>query len=194
MNHEKQPIARYIILAVVVLIAGIGGFIYWIITGISGLHDELTQITAPGEHRISLEKVGTYTVFWEYSGAQGAFFPGNIDMKVISDQDRSIPVHAAGVNQTYSFNGRHGVALLQFDIESPGDYLVVTHIKGHETEGPVTLTLACGFMTYLFHIILGGLAMVFGSIILAVLLVVYAVIGRRKTRPVPPPGMAPPIE
>ena len=61
-----KPSRWYYVVAGTALVTGGAVFAVFLLNGVSGLTEGLTQIVVPGRHELILSETGRYTVFHEY--------------------------------------------------------------------------------------------------------------------------------
>lgn len=164
--------------AVVIVFAGFGGMASFMLPRIESYGSSLIRLVAPGEIDMSLERPGTYTVFHEeHSVVDGRLYTSDtisgLGVTVQSaETGESIPVVRAAMNETYSFGSYAGKSAFNFDIASPGSYRLIAAYKDGRSEPRVVLTIGHNFLTGLLLTIFGGIAIVFGAIALAIVIIV----------------------
>jgi hypothetical protein len=188
-NQDIKPSRWYYGLAIVVFIIGESLFILFLLNSLRGLTDGLTQVVVPVKSEIMLPETGKYTIFYEYQSVLGdrLYFTGEslsglhctLTSKVTGYR---IALSRPLARSTYSFGGRKGVSVLEFNIDQPGTYeFSASYPKGQE--GPeVVLAMGRGFMRKLIGTIFGGLAIFFGSGAIAIAIIVATLLKRQKAR------------
>lgn len=142
------------------------------------LTDALIQVVAPGETKLSLKEPGTYTVFHEErSVVDGRLYQSQtISGLRVTVQSaatgQEIPVLPAAFNETYSLGSRSGTSAFTFEIAEPGSYRLVAAYDDGRSEPRVALAIGHNFLSSLMLTILGSLAIVFGAIALAIIIVI----------------------
>ena len=200
MSGGKIKRFWYFILAGLVLAAGVGAFVYTLYTGLVGLDEALIRVEAPGTSLVDLKHEGRYTIFLETPGeVDGSFaspygFINGLSIALETGDGQAIPVGPAKGSSTYTINGRHGVSLMQFEVDEPGPHRFSATFVGGIPGHPLVLTLMQGFMGRLIRLILTGFAVLGGGIVLAALVLVLAFTTGRKAPSGRPPGMPDPIE
>jgi hypothetical protein len=146
----------------------------------------LMRVVVPGSSVLALDKPGTYTIYHE----QKSFVDGQY---YASDSVEGLRVgltsEAAGAtvkldepsgSSSYSIGNRKGTSILAFKIEQPGRYRLTAGLANGRAEPKVVLAVEQGMMGVLFGLIFATLAIVFGSLGVAGLIVVVTVLQRSK--------------
>ncbi len=172
-------------LAVVIALAGSAVFIVFLLGSLGGLTKGLKQVVVPGNYEMMFEKTGTYLVYYEYEsvGNGRVFSTGKIvsDLKCAvnhRESGRTILTGPASVSSTYTMGSRAGTAILQFRIDEPGLY----DFSAWYDNGGQDIVLAVGqdFTIGLFMSIFGGIAILFGSWIIACIIFIFTLVKRKK--------------
>jgi len=188
-DQNIKPSRWYYALAVIVFIIGSALFAWLLFKNLSGLTDRLMQVIVPGTAVITLNEPGKYTIFYEYQSVVGnrVYSTGQnlsgLECALISKATGSpVPLSRSSTNSTYSVGGRSGVSVLDFTVKEPGTYeFSAWYSEGQE--GPqIVLAIGHGFTGKLLKIILGGLAILFVSIAIGVVIAVVTFSKRRKAK------------
>jgi hypothetical protein len=188
-NQNIKPSRWYYGLAIAVFIIGESLLTVFLFNNLSGLTEALTQIVVPVKSEIMFPEMGKYTIFYEYQSVvdnrlyfTGERFSGLHCTLKSKETGYRIALSRPLTRSTYSFGGRKGVSVLQFNINQPGTYeFSASYPKGHK--GPeVVLAMGRGFMKKLMGIIFGGLALFFGSGAIAVAITVVTLLKREKAK------------
>ena len=188
-NQNIKPSRWYYGLAIAVFIIGESLLAVFLFNRLTGLTEALTQIAVPVKSEIVFPEIGKYTVFYEYQSVVGdrLYFTGErfsgVHCTLTSKKTGyRIPLSRPLARSTYSFGGRKGVSVLQFNINQPGTYeFSASYPEGHE--GPeVVLAMGRGFMKKLMGTIFGGLALFFGSGAIAGAITVVTLLKRQKAK------------
>jgi hypothetical protein len=184
-NNEIWPSRWYYVLAGVIFVAGWVYFGVYLFSNLSGMGKKLQQVVVPGQSDITLREAGHYTIFHEYNSVVGN--------KIYSTEQKlsglevtlaskatgtSVPMRATASTGNYEFDGRAGVAVLEFDIHNPGVYqLSASYPAGHP--GPeVVLAVGHNFTMEMVSAVLGSLGIIFSSLAISLFLVIFTVIKR----------------
>lgn len=165
------------------LLVGFGIMIAIMLVSLPKMNAGLEQIVVPGERQLTLEP-GHHMVFLETrSVVDGeAFVSGDItglSVRVTGADGTAVPVTAPTATATYSLNGREGHAINGFEITQAGAYAVSADYGG--AEGPRTvIAVGQGFLGGLFSTVFGGLAAVFIGGLVALGVVAWVLIRRRR--------------
>lgn len=178
-NQGPPPPSRWwYVVAAVVVFAGFAGMADFLLPRLTKLTDALIQVVAPGETKLSLKEPGTYTVFHEErSVVDGRLYQSQtISGLRVTVQSaatgQEIPVLPAAFNETYSLGSRSGASAFTFEIAEPGSYRLVAAYDDGRSEPRVALAIGHNFLSSLMLTILGSLAIVFGAIALAIIIVI----------------------
>lgn len=198
-----KPSRGYYGLAGAILIAGIALFVVLLWKGISSIPSRLQQVTAPGSAELTLTKPGDYTIFYEYQSvignrvySTGEHVPGLECALILKSSGSPVSVGRSTVDSSYSFGGRAGKSVFGFHIDQPGVYEIHSnYAEGQEGE-EIVLAVGQGVGTAIVTAVLGGLAALFGSIALSILIAVVTAVKRHNAakRLSTAGGPPPPIE
>jgi hypothetical protein len=182
-------------LAVLIALAGSAVFIVFLFGTLGGLTKGLQQVIVPGDHEMTFNKTGTYFVFYEYQSvvdgkvySTGETVSGLQCTVVHKASGKRILTGPASASSDYTMGGRAGKAILQFAIDEPGTY---EFSAWYEDGGPdIVLAVGQDFTMGLFVSIFGGIAILFGSWIIAGIIFIITLVKRRK---VSKPASAQPV-
>jgi hypothetical protein len=186
-GQETGPSRLYYGLAALVFVAGWVLFALVLFKNLSGLSSKLQQVVVPGKAELNLAQAGTYTIYYEYESVVGSkvYATGRslsgLDCAVTAKvTGANVPVSSTTVNSHYSLGGRSGYSVFDFKIGRPGIYEIAAQYPEGQ-EGPeVVLAVGQGLTMGVLTTVFGGLAIVFGSIGLAVAIAVYTAVKRHK--------------
>lgn len=188
-GHETGPTRLYYALAALVFVAGWVLFALFLFKNLSGLSSKLQQVVVPGKAELNLAQAGTYTIYYEYESVVGSklYSTGRslsgLECAVTAKATgANVPVSSTTVSSHYSLGSRSGFGVFDFTIDRPGIYVLsAQYAEGHE--GPeVVLAVGQGFTTGILTTVFGGLAIVFGSMGLAVALAIYTALKRYQAQ------------
>lgn len=192
MDHfdgEEGPSRWYYGLAAAVLVGGFVFFGVFLWKNLSRIGENMIQVVVPGKSQLTLTQPGKYTIFHEHRSVVGnkIYSTGEdisgLECSLVSTPAGSeIALTPSTVSSSYSIGGRSGVSFLDFQIDSPGTYeLSAQYAEGQE--GPeAVLAVGQGFAGDIVATVFGGLGIVFGSIGLAVAIVVITLIKRSNAK------------
>ena len=184
----EGPSRIWYFVAVLVLGAGVGLFAWLLIGGLTDIGGSLQRVVVPGEHVLRLDEPGTYTVFNEYNSV--------VDGKVYSSprgltglrctltrksDGTEIPLTQPGATSRYSMNGRSGVSLLNFEVDTPGEYVLTTTLDGGPDAQGV-LAVGQGFVGKLLGVIFTCIAVLLAGVGLSVTILVVTLAKRSRAR------------
>ena len=203
-----KPSRAYYLLALLVLVVGVAAFIIFLIKGIGGITDKLVQMEAPGTAEMEFAETGTYTIFYEPESVfEGKVYNtrGNFTgvWCTVVSKETNTPVHLdqASVNTTYTVGGRSGMSLLDFEIDKPGTYEVTATYRDNPDRPRIVLAIGHGVARSIFTTVLVGIAIMFGTVTLTLLIAIITLVKRRRAKkaltqgsypsyPTPYPGSA----
>lgn len=113
--------------------------------GMAGMSKGAQRVVVPSETTITLAEAGKYTVFHEYeSEVDGVRYEGHrppSDVRLESVLDgSSVIVERRDGSSKYSYSGRSGVSVYQFEIKVSGDYVLHAGYGG-ENLGKTVLSI-----------------------------------------------------
>jgi len=175
-------------LAVLIVIAGVAIFGWTIFSSISGIGDELDQMTAPGTADLDLQEVGDYTIFYENPSiiddrfrSTGEMFPSGLEIEVVDiSSGEKVDLRSPAGSSTYTIGGRSGRSVMAFGIDHPGVYRMVTRYPPGREGAEVVLAVGHGFMGKMISMMMVSFVVLFGSIIIAAAIVIST--QRKKQR------------
>ncbi|MFC1552294.1 hypothetical protein ACFL6P_06970 [Candidatus Latescibacterota bacterium] len=186
---KVRPSRWYYVIAGLVLGAGLAGFGWLSISGISSLNGALIQVVVPGQRELILSETGSYTIFHEYRSVVGnkvySMEPGDLsDLQCslrFKATEEEIPLSPLPQNSYYTIGGsRSGVSAFNFLVDSPGIYVLSAQYTPGK-EGPEgILSIGHGFLKQIFEIVLGCLGIGFGTLGAAVAIAVPTFLKRRR--------------
>jgi hypothetical protein len=183
------PSRWYYVLAGLVFVGGMALFAWFLFKSLSGMGDKLQQVVAPGDTDLTLREPGNYTIFYEYQSvvgdkvySTGQSISGLSCALVAKTTNSKIPLSRSSMNSSYVLNGRSGRSIFDFRIDQPGVYaLSATYPQGQQ--GPeIVLAVGKDFTAGLFLTILRAFALFFGSIGIAVAIMVVTLVRRIKNK------------
>jgi hypothetical protein len=183
------PSRWYYVLAGLVFVTGMVLFVGFLFKSISGMGSKLQRVVAPGETELTLREPGTYTIFYEYHSFIGdkvystdASISGLACAVVSKAGNAKIALAPSSMNTTYDFGGRSGRSLFEFRIDQPGVYGLSARYPEGQPGPEVVLAVGRDFTAGIFVTVFGALALVFGSIGIAVAITVVTLIKRSKKK------------
>jgi hypothetical protein len=186
-GQEIRPGRWYYGLAAVVFISGWVLFGLFLYRNLSGISSKLQQVVVPGKTELSLNRPGSYTIYYEQESIVGSKVYST--SRSLSGLECTVTAKATGeevalsraaVSSRYSVGGRSGYSVFDFKIDRPGIYEIAAQYPEGQ-EGPeVVLAVGQGFTMRVLTTVFGGLAIIFGSIGLAVAIAVYTAVKRHK--------------
>lgn len=149
----------FLVLSVVCGVAALGGFLYILFSGISGLSNGMLQADMPGKQALSLEEPGSYTIFHEWTHP----YPSNVEvggdgdaramkLTLVDSEDKEVPLTPNSGNSTYQLGAREGYSVYSFQLQQPGSY-ILTGAYDDGSEARVMYTIANNFMGKILKIV-----------------------------------------
>ncbi len=152
-------------LGIAILVLGVSGFLYFLLSRLSGFSDSLQPVQGPGAATLQLQP-GGYTVYWEPSGLLAGW--PDLECTVRSPSGKTVPVSETWFNTRYSTGTRRGVSVLQFDAPEAGAYEFRSAYPQGKTGGAVNLAIGPSSLGDMIVTVLGCLVILGGSIALGV--------------------------
>lgn len=188
-NEEIRPSRWFYALAALVFVGGWVGFGVLLFRNLWGLGKNLHQVVVPGRAEITLRDPGTYTIYYEHKSVVGdkvystAPELSGLECAVTSKVTGArVPLSAARMSGNYEFDGRAGTSVFDFSIHDPGIYELSAEYSGDETGPEVVLAVGHDFTMGLLTTIFGSLAIVFGSMLVSIVIVVVTIVMRSNAK------------
>jgi hypothetical protein len=181
-----MPSRIWYFVAVALLFLGVGGAIYFMMSRLEDIQSALRRVVVPGESVVALEEPGTYTLFHELSGTLDGVVYSASDISGLKVTLESVATGEAveltrpAASTSYDMGGSSAVGIFAFSIETPGEYRLSAAYDDGRTEPRAILSMASGFVGKLVAAILGTVALVIGSMALAIVIGVLTFLRRRK--------------
>jgi hypothetical protein len=189
---DKQAIKPgrwYYGLAALIFVIGGSLFVLLLLKNLSGITEGLIQVIVPGEYEITLSEVGKYTIFYEYRSvvdneiyATERQISGLQCALTSQETEAQIELSPPSTNSRYTLGGRAGYSVLTFSIEKPGNYQFSAWYSEGQGDQEVVLAIGQGFMKKLMGTIFGGIAIMFGTVAVTIVIVTMTLVKRRKAR------------
>ena len=184
-GSNAMPSPWYYGLAVLMIIVGFSIFAWSIYSSFSDMGRELSQVVVPGSADLDLKEPGEYTVFYEnQTYVNGKFYSTGEQIPGLQIQvsekatGRELSTYPTPGGFTYSVGGRFGHSIIAFRVERPGIYQInASYPSGKGPE--VVLAVGHGFAESIFSSVAIALAALFGSMVMAAV-VVFVTYTRRK--------------
>jgi hypothetical protein len=184
---RRPPGRRWYFLAILIFIAGWAGMAMFLASRLSGSAERMMRVLVPGQTEIRLNEPGTYTIFHEFQST----FEGRVyNVDNISGLEITVRPSAGGAalplkggtTTNYSVGSRSGRSLFQFEVTTPGAYRVVGTYPTGRQQPQTVLAIDRGFVGELLLTIFGGIAIAFGSMAIAITMIMVVFIRRRRAR------------
>ncbi len=204
-DAPSKPSGMYIVVAVLVLLAGVGifGYMMYSVAGAAKTGMGMTTIAVPGTKTVSLTEPGMYIVFHQHGGMSGGTVQtaapdiSGLTVTITSPGGEEVPMAPFQGQANTQIGNIKQEAIGQFEAAQPGDYIIkATYPEGEE--GPQT-TLALITMSAALKAagsMFGGMAVCCVSVVIALVLVIVFFVKRSKASRTAamyaPPGMTPP--
>jgi hypothetical protein len=202
-SSEIRPSRNYYTFAGVVVLLGVGLFAWTIWKGVGGIGGKLQQVAAPGKSDLTLAAPGSYTIFYEPESVfnNQVYSTGGkvsaIECTVVSKSTGApVKLSHSTANATYSFGGRSGQSVFDFQIDRPGVYELTSNYPEGQQGPEIVLAVGHGVNEGMVVAVFGGLASLFGSFILGGAIVFITAVKRHNAykRLQAQGGAPPPIE
>jgi hypothetical protein len=183
-----NPSRLWYVVAPVILVAGVMGARYLIFTRLDAVAASMRRFVVPGTAELTLEQPGTYTIYHEASSViDGKLYVSEnvngLQVRVAAvPGDVPVQVSTPGGSENYSMGGASGVAVLAFDVTSPGRYRLTAGYDGGKTEPKVVLMVARGMLRRMMSAIFGGIALGIGGFAVALAIIVTTAVTRGRAR------------
>jgi hypothetical protein len=189
-----------LVVALLVVLCGIGYAIFFMIKGISALPGELQRVVIPGESAFTIDQPDEYTIFYEYkSFMNGKVYAtgmnlGAFEVKITDPNGSDVPLNPSTVSNEYDAGSYSGYAVYTFDAQATGEYTISGSIEGAGDDPTQTssqravLAIGKDFMGKIFGLVFGTLGLVFGSLLVGGTIVVVMLIGLVKSVSKPQSG------
>ncbi|OGC41233.1 hypothetical protein A2Y85_02170 [candidate division WOR-3 bacterium RBG_13_43_14] len=185
MDSEGKPGRIWYLVAAIVAVSGIILFVVLLFSGLKNMNKGMTQMVMPGNHDITLEKDGKYTVFYEHrSVIDNQVFVTSENLSgfqvfVVDKQNQKpVAVIPTTVSSNYTMGGRAGFAIFEFEIAHPGRYEISGWYAAQEPGPRIVLAVGQGFVGRLVGTILFSIAILMLSIVIAIAVTVFTLIKR----------------
>ena len=166
-----------------IFIAGMATMAIFLFSSLTAMQDGLTRFVVPGERTLALV-AGDYTIFHEaQSVIDGRIYAseglGGLAVSVAGPDGGGVPLTAAGSGR-YTFGGHSGYAVFNFTAAAPGNYTIAARYDDGAAGPETVLAVGAGFLSSLLGTIFGALAFAFGGAIIAAIIIVGALLRRRR--------------
>ena len=142
-----------------------------------------------GRDNLTLREPGNYTIFYEYHSVIGdklystdENLSGLACVVVPKARNSIVALSPSSMSSTYEFGGRSGSTHINFKVDQPGIYALSAGYRTGQQGPEVVLAVGRDFTTGLFVTILGALALLFGSIGIAVAITLVTLLKRSKKK------------
>ena len=189
MPQTIKPSRWYYLLSLLVI--GLGVALFFVITfkGLSGITEKLAQMEAPGTTEMTFSEPGKYTLFYEHKSViagkvydTGENLSGLWCTVVSKETNAPVPLVQPSISTSYEVGNRAGMSVLEFNIERPGVYQVSATYPENPEGQRIVLAVGQGVASRITATIIGGLATMFGSIVLAIVIAVITFVKRRRAK------------
>jgi hypothetical protein len=175
----------WFVVAGLIAIAGFGASAFYMVPRISHLDALMTRVVVPGNTEFALDEVGSYTVYHDRGGfVEGQYYGPELalGLKVeLVDKATGTPVRlVSSTGSSYSTGDHKGTSILAFTIDHPGRYRLEATLPNGRTEPKTVLAIDRGMMWALFKLIAGTMAIGFGGLAIAGVVVGLTIWPRSK--------------
>ena len=178
------------VLGALVIVGGFVGGGWTCAKTVTGVGSWLTRVVVPGEGELTLSEAGKYTVYYEHQSVvddkphSSAGGNPSLLQYVVTNKTTGaeVALTTPSSSETYSFGPRSGVALMVFTVGEPGTY----ELSGQYPEGQdgpeLVLAVGRGVLKRLAVVIVTVVAVVIGSLLVGVGIIVVTAILRARAR------------
>lgn len=211
-EQARKPSGWYYLLAVLILVIGCGisfaiillssGGILGIISDVDDTISQLSRVVVPGSADLELSTSGTINVYYEHrSVVDGKKYissqrPPSLDCSIMSQDDgKEIPIESySTVTSTYSIgmDNYEGALINRFTIQEPGTYRIDCQYQDGTTEPEIVLAIGQNVVWDILGVVgragatlLGSLAVLCGSTLIAVILAIIIAAKRSPSKQEP---------
>jgi len=176
----------WFVVAGVIALAAIGGAAHYLMSRLGTLDALLTRIVVPGSAVLTLDKPGAYTIFHEEkSFVDGQYYASKsvegLRVALVPEAGgAAVKLDEPSGSSTYSIGNREGTSILGFTIDRPGNYRLTASLASGRSEPKAVLAVGQGMMGALFSMIFGTMAISFGGLGVAGLIVLVTMLQRSK--------------
>ncbi|MEA2901156.1 MAG: hypothetical protein QOH36_1043 [Actinomycetota bacterium] len=180
--------------AAIIVVAGVGAIVWFGLgfTRFSDRIDGFQRVPTNSQGEVTFDDTGGFVIYFEGPGASEGEIPtGQAQLTPVGGGD-PVALDDYKSDFTYDLNGHEGVAVLTFDIDQPGPYLLES-----ESEGEGELAVGRSVAGTLVTSVVGGLALGGLGLVAGVVVLIVTAVRRRGARPKnapwipPPPGSQP---
>ena len=177
----------WFIVAVVIAIAGFVAMGFYMAPRIAGLDALVTRVVVPSSTEFALDKPGSYTIYHERSGfVDGQYYASELaaGLKIeLVDRTAGTPVKlVSSTGSSYSMGDHKGTSILAFTIDQPGRYRLEVTLPNGRIEPKAVLAVDRGMVWAMFQLIAGSIAIAFGGLAIAGVIVGLTIWQRSKVR------------
>lgn len=131
--------------------------------------------------------MGTYTLFHErVSVFDGRYYVtenmSGLTVRLAAADGSVVAFDEPDATTSYEFAGRSGTSIFTFEIAAPGSYRLIAGYGDGRQEPKAVLAIGRGFVGKLFGVILGTMAIGFGSAGIAIAITATTFLKRRSAR------------
>ena len=148
---EKKK--RIYIFCVALFLLGGGLFFYNVVKSFSGLGSTLSEYAFPGNHSVRLEERGLYSIYYQYESVSEGEKTSSESVEEDSivvylrevESEEKVELKVPDSKKRYSYMGKKGVKILEFENPGPTDYLIKSFSGAPPQDASYTLVLEHGF-------------------------------------------------
>ena len=191
IDEPIRPRALWYWIGAAVIIAAVGGAVFWLVSGVLGLDDRVDgfeRVPYPDGGTVTIDEPGEYVIYTEsFSGEEQA---GGL-LLVDPDGD-TVDTRLYVSSLTYDFGGQAGAASQTFTAEQAGDYELSS--TGLDSSGISSLAVGKSIggdivSAVVGAFVIGGLGVLVGAVVLIVTAVRRSRAKRERRPPTPPPSV-----
>jgi hypothetical protein len=194
------PSKKGYLLGGLIMAVGVIGAIVWFATGFMAFADTIDgfqRVSANGQGEVTFDDTGGYVIYYEAPGADDGDIPDGQVLLTPVDSDEPVPLERYDSELSYNDGDHEGYAVVTFDIDRPGTYLLES-----ESDGNGDLAVGRSVASRLVTTIVGSMALGGLGVVVGAILLIVTYVRRRTARtrgasgyapgyPPPPPGYPP---
>jgi hypothetical protein len=181
----KSPL--WFVVAGVIAIAGFVAMGLYMAPRIAALDALMTRVVVPGSTELTFGKPGSYTIYHERNGfVDGQYYASELaaglQVRVVDGATGAQVKLESSTGSSYSMGDHKGTSVLAFTVDHPGQYRLTASLPGDRMEPKAVLAVDRGMVTAMIQLVLGSIAIAFGALAIAGIVVVLTIWQRSKAR------------
>jgi len=182
------PSRWYYVLAAVIFVGGLVGFVVLVFENLRGMERKLQQVVVPGRAEVTLRDSGNYTIFYEHKSVVGNKIYSTepelsgLQCTLTSKTTGAQVVLSAATSANYEFGSRAGTSVFDFNIREPGTYELNAAYPDGKSGPEVVLAFAHDFTARLLITVFGSIAIGFGAYAAALAVTIVTAVKRSNAK------------